>query len=85
MAELEGRMEEMAWESHINEQLYQILLTFRGGCSSYEEPKSDKSCSPVWIVGECLTWGGAVMQDWLLGVMNAIVVYRKGVPCANAT
>ena len=47
--------------------------------------KVTKAAAPDGIIGECLNWGGAVMQEWLLGVMNAIVVYRKGVPCANAT
>ena len=74
LSELGKRVEEMAAESFANEEaILDAPFTREEVARALKKLKARKAAGPDGIVGEHLKWGGAVVQEWLLRVLNAVV------------
>ena len=74
LSELGKRVEEMAAESFaIEEAILDAPFTREEVARALKKLKARKAAGPDGIVGEHLKWGGAVVQEWLLRVLNAVV------------
>lgn len=73
MSEWKDRMQEMAVCSHDNnEAVLDSPFTAEEFAAALWKVKVRKAVGPDGIVGEHLRWGGAVVQERLLRVVNAI-------------
>ena len=74
LSELESRVEEMAAGLFANEEaILNCLLIREEVAGALRKLKVMKAADPDGTVGEHLKRGGAVVQEWLLRVLNAVV------------